>query len=89
MLARIRAFLKKTSALKVAEHLAVAFASAFALAAIATAEHAAATHGFSLKWSFLAGATMTAATAGYQTIRPQLAAIGSRIVKKIASRAKA
>lgn len=89
MLNRIRTFLTKTPYMKTVEHLAVAFAAAFALAAIATAEHAAQTRGFSLTWSFLAGAATSAATGGYQAIRPQLVAIGARILKKLTGAAKA
>jgi hypothetical protein len=74
MLARIRRFLRTTPYMKTGEHLLLAFASAFALTAIATLEHAAGTHGFQLSWSFLAAVASTAATGGYQAIRPGLRA---------------
>jgi len=72
MISRIRRFLAATPYIKIGEHLAVAFVSAFGLAAVATLEHAAGSHGFQLSWSFAAGVASAAAAAGYQKVRPQL-----------------
>jgi hypothetical protein len=87
--AKIKKFLTTSPAIKTGEHLAIAFASAFALTAIATAEHAASTHGFQLSWSFLAGVGVASVTAGYQAIRPAIVKLLAKILGKTATAAPA
>jgi len=79
MLRRLKGFLARSPYMKISEHLALAFASAFALTAIGTLENAAGSHGFSFTWSFVAGVALTAATAAYHKIRPQLLKLFGRV----------